>query len=69
MAMTSTIVRNIVLGDTRSITEEHVDGGGRIHVWTYETALDTDTTALLTEHSTSLSETLAAQELEILLNA
>lgn len=68
MALTSSVVRTINQGADKLITENHVDSAGQIHVLTYTTALNADTTALLAEHKTQLEEQLAAAEAEEIIN-
>ena len=68
MALTSSIVRTINQGADQLITENHVDSGGKIHVWTYSTALNADTTALLAAHKTHLETQLAEAEAEAIIN-
>ena len=68
MALTSSIVRTINQGADQLITENHVDGDGIVHVWTYSAAPDADTAALLITHKTQLEERLAEAEAEALIN-
>lgn len=60
--LTSTIHRVIQQGADKLVTEHHVDDAGVVHVWTYSAATDADTTALLAAHSAAVSEMLAEQE-------
>lgn len=68
MALTSSIVRIINQVADQLITENHVDSAGQIHVWTYPTSLNADTTALLAEHKARLEEQLAETEAEAIIN-
>ena len=68
MALTSSIALTINQGANQLIQENHVDSAGQIHVLTYQTPLNADTTALLAAHKTQLENDLAEAEVERIIN-
>ena len=68
MALTSTTHRVIPQGADQLITEHHVDGTGKVHVWTYSAPLAADIVSLLSEHKAQLESLLAEAEAEEIIN-